>query len=354
MNHPDPVVQEVLDCWLPRFLAAGIEVGDIDAAVANVSTWTDWGPEWMRIAAVHEDLAHEAWAEGRRFTSIAEFGMAAKCYHLSYFISVDDVELHERGLLKMIECYDRVIESERVEKVEIPFEDTHILGLFSKPAGAENPSVVIVLPGLDSTKETRHSGRQGLIKRGMAVLSLEGPGQGEVSLRMPIRPDYESTAAAAIDYLTARGDVDADRIGINGASLGGYYAARVAAHEPRVKATVANCGPYDWAECFDDLPIVTRQAFRHYSACSTMEEAKEKAAGLTLEGLSIAGPLYVIQGELDPLIPVSHGDRIAAMGTGEVVYNLVKDGNHGVNNLRYRAFAPASDWLARQLGAVVG
>jgi pimeloyl-ACP methyl ester carboxylesterase len=69
---------------------------------------------------------------------------------------------------------------------------------------------------------------------------------------MPIRPDYEATAAAAIDYLTARGDVDADRIGVNGASLGGYYAARVAAHEPRVKATVANCGPYDWAECFDD------------------------------------------------------------------------------------------------------
>jgi hypothetical protein len=71
-----------------------------------------------------------------------------------------------------------------------------------------------------------------------------------------------------------------------------------------------------------------------------MEEAKEKAAGLTLKGLSIAGPLYVIQGELDPLIPVSHGERIAAMGTGEVVYNLVKNGNHGVNNLRYRAFPP--------------
>jgi dienelactone hydrolase len=356
VNHPDPVVQEVLDCWLPRFLAGGIELGDIDAAVAAITNWTEWGPEWMRIAAVHEGLAEEAWAEGRRFSAIAEFQTASKCYHLAFFISVDDVELHEEGLRKMVECHDRVMPFERpaVEKVEIPFEDTHILGLFSKPAGIENPPVVIVLPGLDSTKETRHSGRHGLMKRGMAVLSLEGPGQGEVSLRMPIRPDYEATAAAAIDYLIARGDIDGDRIGVNGASLGGYYAARVAAHEPRVKATVANCGPYDWAECFDGLPIVTRQAFRHYSSSATLEEAKEKAAGLTLKGLSIAGPLYVIQGELDPLIPVSHGERIAAMGTGEVVYNLVQNGNHGVNNLRYRAFPPASDWLAQQLGAVVG
>lgn len=356
MNHPDPVVQEVIDTWLPRFLAAGIELGDIDAALSSVTTWTDWGPAWMSIAAQHEEIGEEAWADGRRFSAIAEFQTAYKSYHLAYFISVDDVELHERGLRKMVEVHDRIMPFERpaIEKVEIPFEDTHILGLFSKPQGVDNPPVVIVLPGLDSTKETRHSGRQGLMKRGMAVLSLEGPGQGEVSLRMPIRPDYESTAAAAIDYLASRGDVDADRIGVNGASLGGYYAARVAAHEPRVKATVANCGPYDWAECFDDLPIVTRQAFRHYSASATMEEAKDKAAGLNLHGLTVSGPLYVIQGELDPLIPVSHGERIAAMGTGEVVYNLVKNGNHGVNNLRYRAFPPANDWLARHLGAVVG
>jgi dipeptidyl aminopeptidase/acylaminoacyl peptidase len=353
VHHSDPIVQEVLDVWLPRFLAAGVEIGDIDDAITNIGDWTDWGPEWMRIAAVHEALAEVASAEGRMFTAVAEFQAAWQCYHLGYFISVDDVDLHERGLRKMVECHDRVLAYQRpaVEKVEIPFEDTHILGLFSRPLGVERPPVVIALPGLDSTKETRHSGRQGFLRRGVAVLSLDGPGQGEVSLRLPIRPDYESTAAAAIDYLASRGDVDANRIGINGASLGGYYAARVAAHEPRVTATIANCGPYDWAECFDDLPIVTREAFRHYSASASLDEAKVKAAELNLRGQSIAEPLYVIQGELDPLIPVSHGERIAAMGTGEVVYNLVINGNHGVNNLRYRALPPATDWMAAHLGA---
>ncbi|MDH4117036.1 MAG: esterase FrsA [Acidimicrobiia bacterium] len=351
MLHPDPIIQEVIDIWLPRFLAAGIEIGDIEATTVRMTTWHDWCPEWTATAEIHEALGEESLAAGHQSTGVAEMHTAAKCYHLSYFLSVSDVAAHEHGLSKMVECFDRAssYESPAVEKIEIPFEDTHILGLFSKPARVERPPVVIVLPGLDSTKETRHSGRHSLLRRGAAVLSLDGPGQGEVSLRLPIRADYEAATAATIDYLESRGDVDVDRIGVNGASLGGYYAARVAALEPRVKATIANCGPYDWGECFDDLPIVTREAYRHYSGATTMDEARAKASELNLRGLSVSSPLYVIQGELDPLIPVSHGERIAGMATGEVVYNLVSGGNHGVNNLRYRAFPPATDWLLDRL-----
>src|SRR3712207_7132279 len=43
------------------------------------------------------------------------------------------------------------------------------------------------------------------------------------------RSDTEAWGAAAVDYLQARPDVDGDRIGIVGWSLGGYYAPRAAA-----------------------------------------------------------------------------------------------------------------------------
>lgn len=47
---------------------------------------------------------------------------------------------------------------------------------------------------------------------------------------------------AAVDYLSARPDVDPNRIGVIGWCLGGGYALALATADPRVKATVINYG----------------------------------------------------------------------------------------------------------------
>lgn len=185
----------------------------------------------------------------------------------------------------------------------------------------------------------------------MAVLSLDGPGQGEMSQELPIRHDYEVAIGAAIDLLESREDTDSERVGVIGASLGGYYACRSAAFEPRLKAVVANCGPYDWGEIYDDLPQVTKGAFRHYSWSKTDEEAKRKAADLDLTGVAsqIRQPLVVVHGMLDPLIPVEHARRIAAEAADASLIE-VENGAHGANNLSY-TFAPwTNDWMAQKLG----
>ena len=49
--------------------------------------------------------------------------------------------------------------------------------------------------------------------------------------------------AALLDALAGRDDVDLERIGAAGVSLGGYYAPRAAAFEPRIKAVAAISGP---------------------------------------------------------------------------------------------------------------
>ena len=356
IHHPDAVIQEVLDIWAARFLHGQIALGDLTATVERISTWSEWGPEWMKTARVHEELGEQAWEEGRRISAVAAFLNAAACYHLSYFLSVDDEKAHAHGLAKMVECHDRVLPymQPQVEKVRIPFPDADLVGLLSVPSVGGPSPVVIFLPGLDSTKEQRHGGRGALLRRGMAVLSLDGPGQGETGAKLPIRHDYEVAVSAAIDYLERRYEVDATRVGLIGASLGGYYACRAAAFEPRVTAAVANCGPHSWIECWDELPEVTRGAFRKYSWSASDEEAREKARALDLTGVAeeITQPLVVVHGMLDPLIGVEHARRIADEAPNAILIT-VDDATHGVSNLGYK-FAPwVDDWMAGQLGGAI-
>ena len=354
--HRDPQVQEVLDIWAARFLHGQISLGDLTGTVARINDWSDWGPEWKNTARVHEAMGEQAWDEGRRISAVDSYLAAARCYHLSYFLSVDDEGAHAEGLAKMVECHDRVLPymQPAVEKIEIPFPHANLAGLLSIPPGDGPAPVVIFLPGLDSTKETRHGGRGSMLRRGIAVLSLDGPGQGEISTKLPIRADYEVAVSAAIDTLEGNGRIDARRVGLNGASLGGYYACRAAAFEPRVTAAVANCGPYDWIACWDELPEVTRGAFRKYSWSSSDEEAREKARALDLTGVAekISQPLVVVHGMLDPLIGVEHAQRIADEAPNATLIT-VDNATHGVSNLTYK-FAPwADDWMADKLGGRV-
>lgn len=354
--HRDPQVQEVLDIWAARFLAGQIPLGDLTATIDRIDNWSDWGPEWVATARVHEEMGELAWGEGRMISAVDAFLAAARCYHLSYFLSVDDEGAHSHGLAKMLECHDRVLPlmEPPVEKVSIPFPDADLTGLLSVPGKGGPWPLVLLLPGLDSTKETRHGGRGPFLRRGMAVLSLDGPGQGEISTKLPIRHDYEVAVSAAIDALGERDEIDTTRVGLNGASLGGYYACRAAAFEPRVTAAVANCGPYRWIDCWDELPAVTRGAFRQYSWSKSDEEAKEKAIALDLTGVAekITQPLVVVHGMLDPLIGVEHARRIAEEAPNATLLT-VDDATHGVSNLAYR-FAPwVDDWMAERLGARV-
>jgi 2,6-dihydroxypseudooxynicotine hydrolase len=207
-------------------------------------------------------------------------------------------------------------------------------------------------PGLDSAKEEMEAYETPFLARGIATLCFDGPGQGEGEYDFAIRGDYEVAAKAVIDYIETRKDVDASRVGLWGVSLGGYYAPRAAAFEKRIKACIALAGPYDWQECWDDLPEVTRDAFRVRSKSASDAEARKKAGELSLKGVAknITCPLYVMTGKLDRLIPWEHCERLAKEASGPVVLQVIEDGNHVAANRTYKWRPQTADWMAEQLG----
>lgn len=350
----DPRVASAISHWAPRFVANGVLLTDFQEVTAGITRWEDWCRAWCARAEVHERLGREALGAGWNLTGGEHLARASVYYHFAKFVFVIDPGQMQAAHRKAIECKRLALPHLRPsgEGVAIRFEGTTLAGVLRKPSGIERPPVVIMISGLDSTKEEMDAYEAPFHARGMATLAFDGPGQGEAEYELPIRGDFEVPIKAVVDWLETRGDIDCNRIGAWGVSLGGYYAPRAAAYEARIKACISLSGPYDWAEIWDQLPPLTRDTFRHRSHQPTADAAREYGKRLTLEEAArrIACPLFVVGAKLDRLIPYRHAERIAAEARGLVELLIVEDGGHNANNRPYRYRSRSADWMAAQLG----
>ncbi|HEV7186630.1 MAG TPA: alpha/beta fold hydrolase [Blastococcus sp.] len=222
--------------------------------------------------------------------------------------------------------------SPSVSRVEIPYEGTTLPAYFSAAPGDGPKPVIILVNGLDSTKEHMYSSDHWaeLAARGISCLMLDQPGTGE-ALRLQgitARIDTEVWAGAAVDYLETRSDVDAARIGIVGWSLGGYYAPRAAAFEKRLALCVAWGANHDWGavqrrrkEREGERPVPHywehvlwvwgKQGDEHH-----LDEFLDFADDVNLEGVveQITVPFLIAHGENDRQIPVAMAHRSYEQG----------------------------------------
>src|SRR5262245_34066265 len=141
--------------------------------------------------------------------------------------------------------------------------------------------------------------------REFTVLLIDGPGQGEALHRGIVnRHDWEVPVGAAIDYLLTLDSVDPRRIAVVGASMGGFYAARAAAFEPRLSACVAWGGAYDLGYGLQLPRAKDPKALEHglkVFGAKDLEDGMAKIARYTLKGAAdrIQCPTLIVTGEAE-------------------------------------------------------
>ena len=314
-------------------LEAGGNINEIDAVCRPLKE--------MSVSKPRDGVAEEAWYAsweglGRHLEELAVNDAEAghwltagrKYLRASIYYLIAEKNLSHRDARKL-QIYSRAIavfkkgiqlSKEPVEWVEVPFRGSSLPALFIEAPGNGRAPCMIHFGGFDNMKEIYyflHSGQE-FRRRGMTLLIVDHPGVGEaLRLRnMPLEPKTEIPAAACVDYLEGRTDVDPERIGILGPSLGGYYAPRAAAFEKRLKCCVA-WGAV-WKADADHLGArsgsVSVPSFQllFVTGKDTFEEAKEVVKNMTLDGVAdkITCPLLVVHGENDRVVPLWHAERL--------------------------------------------
>ncbi|MCA6093433.1 alpha/beta hydrolase [Streptomyces sp. SCA3-4] len=304
-----------------RATGAGVDPHEYRRVTDGLASVADWGPSFLRTGHAHLKRAEDA---GSSVSAGEHLLTAARWFHLATLAPY--AEAH-RAAAEADRAVGRALAVLEPQARRVSGEG--FTGWLRGPADA--PGTVVVVPGLDSAKEEFLGLVSALLARGLAVFAMDGPGQGVLAGTTVLRPDYEQVVGRVVDALGVA------RIGLVGLSLGGYFAARTAALEPRVAAVATVSGPFrlDW----DELPPPVRDIMARRTGGADAARAFAHHVDLAALAPRIAAPLLVVDGGADVIPGVTNGGplaRLAPHGT----YLSVPHGDHLLGNAR-------PDWLPR-------
>lgn len=324
-----------------------------------------WIAQWSALArklqgfALRDENAGRALSAGKKYLRACVYWLTAE--RMASHRSGEKLEMYRA----MVECFGRGVRlrGEPIEYLDVPYQNTALPSLLYRAPGAGRRPAMIHFDGFDVTKEWVYlcGIAREFADRGISTLMVDHPGIGAAlrlqGLAMDLAP--ERWASAALDVLERRGDIDPKRVGVVAMSLGGYYAPRAAAFEKRLAACVAWGARWDNAGSHGRIlrdPDAARSvtgwvehALWYYGA-KTPDEAYEKIAAMTLEGVAerITCPLLVVHGAHDRQVPLEQAERTvrAAVASPRAELRVFTAEEGGAEHVGGDLFSPTIDYIA--------
>jgi 2,6-dihydroxypseudooxynicotine hydrolase len=349
----DELVQRVARIWAPRFTANGVDPNDLARTTSAIEDWAGWLDGWETLANAYEARAVQAESQGRLRSAGEFYQRASIALHFGEFVWFEDLERHNEAAARSARLMRRSLSllDPSAERLEIPFGGAVLPANLRRPARVERPPVVILIPGLDSSKEEFCTFEEVFLNRGMATLALDGPGQGETLRELPLRADYEHPVAALIDELEKRDDLSVGAIGAMGMSLGGYFVVRAAAGEPRIRALVGLSGPFSvsgWIRA--GITDISREALAVKVGAGDEGDLSRLIEPFDLEPVigGMTQSALLVTGRLDRVIPWEETKRQAERAPN-AEFVIFEEGTHVLNNMAPIVRPLVADWLREHL-----
>ncbi len=338
------------------------------AASAGLDGLGDTLAPYARLLADHglvpDDAAVAAFVDERRGTDVAASAPAVigAVQELLRAITYLQVSAFPGGTPHRLEAYHRSRElfdalaagfaaglDTTVEPFSVDAAGDVVQGYCCLPTSGGPSPVVVVTNGLEGTVQELLVPLLRYHSSGLGVLVMEMP--GSYAYREPMSPASEALYRRVIDTAAADPRVDAGRIAIVGVSFGGYWAARMAAADPRIACAVA-CGAPTHHSFRPKLglPEIIIDALAEVTGAGTPVGLLRKLRALSLRDRygDIAQPLLVINGDRDTLLSTRDSIELAA-GAPQAELRLYGGDDHCAMG-HYREWLDASQrWLRAQL-----
>ncbi|MFI7000849.1 alpha/beta hydrolase family protein [Nocardia sp. NPDC050175] len=239
-----------------------------------------------------------------------------------------------------------------VGAVEIPAGSEIVRAVTVFPKGARRCPVVLVTNGLDGTVQELVLPLLTYRNTGLGMLIMEMP--GSYTAARPMSAASEEIYRSVLDYLGAHRRVDAGRIAMFGMSFGGYWAARLAAVDTRLRCAVCVGTPthrgFGPAAALGMPEPVLRTMGAAVGAGSVFGIGR-KLAALSLRGMyhRIGIPLLVVDGDADSVVDVRDSAELAASVPGATL-RLYPSDDHCAPGHFVEWLDEAMAWLCRGIG----
>jgi 2,6-dihydroxypseudooxynicotine hydrolase len=335
-----------------RFLAEGANFRELQDLQRRIKTYGEWRATWAQLGAETEERAKLSLKNSNTLTAADDFLRSSIYYFFAQFLLWDDVDAKRQTYEDCVRTFRCASEHLFVPQwpIEIPYRDVKMPGYMRVPGGGRRPPCVLLINGLDTTKEEQLAISNLCIQRGLATVSFDGPGQGETFYKAKMHPNYVDAVYAALDFIESREEIDRDRIGIIGRSLGSHYAARAAMSDDRIKAVVS------WGSMFDlrnfrTIPPLTLAGFQYVTGSKTLDDAIPYLESVDLSNVKgrIRCPLLVLNGGRDPITPVDNISKMKSLGDNAVEVLFWEDGSHCAHDRPHISRPAMADFMHRHL-----
>ena len=317
-------------------------------------------------AARKESVARALDEAGYPETALEAYVKAAESYRKGQHVIFEDNHPQKHKLYAgLVRCYDRVmaLAGYPIERIDVPFEGQQIQIILHLLPDRQKAPCILYIPGMDQTKEFYpYVYQNDMLRRGMHGCAMDGPGQGISNIRkIRVTADnYERAVKAVIDVLIERPEIDKEKIGVFGISMGSFWAPRAAAFDSRIKACAGASATFaNKNHIFNVSSPRFKQVFMYMAGISDEDEFDDMAATMTLASHcgKIRCPTLLVTGEFDPLSPVEEGLAVFdELGAPKELWILENEFHRvwamqGLAGMDLNAFAV--DWLRDALNGKI-
>jgi fermentation-respiration switch protein FrsA (DUF1100 family) len=234
------------------------------------------------------------------------------------------------------------------EEVRFPTPDGLELASWFLPPGAEGDGATLIfLHGARNNREEMLAQAAMLHRHGYGALlpDMRGHGESEGTLSTLGYAEVEDLRGA-MAYLQTRPEVNGERIGVVGHSMGGAVAIRGAARIPEIRVVVAQSA---YTSVEDNVATGVRAFMRlpPFLFARVVIWFGERETGLyirqvrPIDDVAHIAPraILIVQGELDPAVPPENGIRLyEAAGQPKALYLVPGAGHGGFMRVQPREF----------------